>query len=124
MDSSANGGGATEASRAKRRARRARTRERARVGRGGGVENRVSRIALDRAPGPALGFSRGRSRARAGTIGCFDAMEGGDGRWTRDETKTDGSNRASFERTVDRWRRSRKSTRSSKPCFTSRRGTF
>jgi hypothetical protein len=77
-------GGATEASRAKRRARRARTRERARVGRGGGVENRVSRIALDRA-GPAVGFSRGRSRARAGTIGCFDAMEGGDGRWTRDE---------------------------------------
>jgi hypothetical protein len=77
-------GGATEASRAKRRARRARTRERARVGRGGG-----SRIGCpgspSTAPGPALGFSRGRSRARAGTIGCFDAMKGGDGRWTRDE---------------------------------------
>ena len=80
VDSSAKRGGRTEASRAKRRARRARTRERARVGRGGG-----SRIGCPGSPstartGPALGFSRGRSRAgSAGTIGCFRR----DGRWRR-----------------------------------------
>ena len=83
VDSSANGGGDGGVARETARAARADARTRAR-GTRGGVENRVSRIALDRA-GPALGFSRGRSRARAGTIGCFDAMEGGDGRWTRDE---------------------------------------
>jgi hypothetical protein len=73
-------GGATEASRAKRRARRARTRERARVGRGGGVENRVSRIALDRANGACVRFFQGAvARARRN-----DRVFRRDGRWRRE----------------------------------------
>jgi len=73
-------GGATEASRAKRRARRARTRERARVGRGGG-----SRIGCPGSPstarnGACVRFFQGAvARARRN-----DRVFRRDGRWRRE----------------------------------------
>ena len=84
----ARAGEVTEVSRAKRRARRTRTREHAREGRGGGGRESGVGIALDRANGAySLGFPGGGRAARPGTIGCFDAMEGDDGGWTRDEDR-------------------------------------
>jgi hypothetical protein len=72
-------GGATEASRAKRRARRARTRERARVGRGGG--GRESGVQdRPRPRGACVRFFQGAvARARRN-----DRVFRRDGRWRRE----------------------------------------